>query len=184
MFSNTAASGANAIVSSSWKLDASHTTVAAGSSAPASELTGVPTLPATATGGPAARCMAPISSTVVVLPFVPVTAMNSFGTSRQPSSSSPTTSMPALARASPTTGASHGTPGLLTTVAGGGDACKRWIPSVSRWTSTPAARKPFPHPRAPRRACRVAGDDRARQARAARSASAAATPERASPTTR
>ena len=95
---NTAASGANAIVSSSWKLDASHTTVAAGSSEPASELTGVPTLPATATGDPAARCIAPISSTVVVFPFVPVTAMNSFGTSRHPSSSSPMTSM-SLARA-------------------------------------------------------------------------------------
>ena len=37
-----------------------------------------PTLPATATGRPASRWMCPISSTVVVLPFVPVTAMNSF----------------------------------------------------------------------------------------------------------
>ena len=94
MFSSTATSGANAVESSSWKLDASQTTVAAGSMAPARELTGVPTLPATATGTPAARCIAPISSTVVVFPLVPVTAMNSFGTSRHPSSSSPMTSSP------------------------------------------------------------------------------------------
>ncbi len=34
----------------------------------------MPTFPATATGSPASRQMAPRSSTVVVLPFVPVTA--------------------------------------------------------------------------------------------------------------
>ena len=38
----------------------------------------MPTLPATATGSAASRCMWPIHSVVVVLPFVPVTAMNSF----------------------------------------------------------------------------------------------------------
>ena len=48
--SSTAASGANASVSSSWNDDASQTTVAAGSSVPASVVSAVPTLPATATG--------------------------------------------------------------------------------------------------------------------------------------
>ena len=55
----------------------------------------MPTLPATATGSPASRWMWPIHSVVVVLPLVPVTAMNSFGSSRQASSSSPSTGMPA-----------------------------------------------------------------------------------------
>ena len=81
--SSTAASGAKASVSSSWKEDASHTTVAAGPTSPASEASAVPTLPATATGRPASRWTWPISSTVVVLPLEPVTARNSLGTSRQ-----------------------------------------------------------------------------------------------------
>ena len=51
---NSATSGANATLSSSWKLDASQTTVASGSRWPTSDVTGVPTLPATATGRPAA----------------------------------------------------------------------------------------------------------------------------------
>ena len=46
-------SGANADVSSSWKLDASQTTTASGSTSPTSDASGVPTLPATATGTPA-----------------------------------------------------------------------------------------------------------------------------------
>ena len=43
----------------------------------------MPTLPTTATGSAASRWMWPIHSVVVVLPLVPVTAMNSFSTSRQ-----------------------------------------------------------------------------------------------------
>ncbi len=71
---------------------------------PGSEVTAVPTLPATATGWAASRWMWPIHSVVVVLPLVPVTAMNSFPSRRQPSSSSPRTGMP-RARAAATTGA-------------------------------------------------------------------------------
>ena len=63
--------GANASVSSSWNDDASHTTTAPGSSVPGSDVSAVPTLPATITGSPAARWMWPISSTVVVLPLEP-----------------------------------------------------------------------------------------------------------------
>ncbi len=58
----------------------------------------VPTLPATATGSPASRWTWPIHSVVVVLPFVPVTAMKSLGSSRQASSSSPTSVEPARPR--------------------------------------------------------------------------------------
>ena len=42
-------------VSSSWKLEHSQTTVASGSTSPTSSESGVPTLPATATGSPAPR---------------------------------------------------------------------------------------------------------------------------------
>ena len=52
---------------------------------------------------------------MVVFPLVPVTAQNAFGSSRQASSSSPVTSSP-RSRAATSTGASWGTPGLLTTV--------------------------------------------------------------------
>ena len=48
-----------------------------------SEDTAVPTFPATATGSPASRWTWPIHSVVVVLPFVPVTAMNSFPSNRR-----------------------------------------------------------------------------------------------------
>src|SRR5205814_2105351 len=80
------------------------TTVASSVTAPTSSDTAVPTLPATAAGAPAARCIAPRSSTVVVFPFVPVTATNSFGSSRHASSSSPVTGM-SRRRASATAGA-------------------------------------------------------------------------------
>ena len=84
--SRTAASGANASVSSSWNDDASQTIVVSGASVPGSDVSAVPTLPATVTGSPASRWMWPISSTVVVLPLEPVTAMNSCSPSRrQPS---------------------------------------------------------------------------------------------------
>ena len=51
----TAHSGPKYSVSSSWKLEASQTTVASASIAPTSDASGVPTLPATATGLPAVR---------------------------------------------------------------------------------------------------------------------------------
>jgi hypothetical protein len=70
----TARSGANSEESSSWKLEHSQTTVASGSTSPTRLASGVPTLPATATARPALRWRWPISSVVVVLPLVPVTA--------------------------------------------------------------------------------------------------------------
>ncbi len=94
MLSSTAASGAKARVSSSWKEEASQAIVTSGPSEPTSEQAAVPTLPATATGRLASRWMCPISSVVVVLPFVPVTAMNSLGSIRHASSSSPMTGSP------------------------------------------------------------------------------------------
>ena len=119
---------------------------------------------------PAARWIAPISSTVVVLPLVPVTAISSLGSRRQASSSSPITVIP-RARAAAISGPRRGTPGLLTTqrpvergiarrdqLDPGG---RQLAPRAGRRRSTPITRSP----------------------RAA-SASAAAVPERASPTTR
>jgi hypothetical protein len=172
-FSNTAASGAKAVVSSSWKDEASQTIVAAGSAEPTSDATAVPTLPATATGSPASRCTWPIHSVVVVFPFVPVTAISSLESSRQAISSSPTTASPA-ARAAATTGASCGTPGLLTSVRARGTS---WSPGSSRSTSTPAATS-LPTPSGAPVSTPITSSPRAR------SASAAATPERASPATR
>ena len=98
MLSSRAVSGANSSESSAWKLDTSQTTVTSAPSSPTSDDSGVPTLPATATGRPAARQIAPSSSAVVVLPFVPVTATKRTGSSRQASSSSPSTGSPTLAR--------------------------------------------------------------------------------------
>ena len=82
-------SGAKASASSAWKLETSQTITASGSTSPTSEDSGVPTFPATATGTPASVCTAPSSSTVVVLPLVPVTARKRLGRRRQASSSSP-----------------------------------------------------------------------------------------------
>ena len=72
-------SGAKASESSAWKLDTSQTTVVASSTSPTSAESGVPTFPASATGRPASRQIAPSSSVVVVLPLVPVTATKRFG---------------------------------------------------------------------------------------------------------
>ncbi len=63
---------------------------------------------------PASRQTWPSHSTTVVLPFVPVTATNGFGSERQASSSSPITGTP-RSRATSITGAVCGTPGLLIT---------------------------------------------------------------------
>ena len=93
--------------SSSWNDDSSQTT----QSARTIDVTGVPTLPATATSRPAARKIAPSNSVVVVLPFVPVTPTNrASGSSLYPNSTSDQTAMPRR-RASRTSAASPGTPG-------------------------------------------------------------------------
>src|SRR4029078_871373 len=121
-----------ASVSSSWNEDASATTVVPAASVPGSEVSAVPTLPATFTGRPASRHRWPtpywgrpasrygwpISSPVVVFPLEPVTAMNSCSpSSRHPVSYSPSTGIP-RSRGGATTGASRATPAL----AGGRDA--------------------------------------------------------------
>src|SRR4051812_4686958 len=94
-----------------------------------------------------------ISSTVVVLPFVPVTATNSFGISRHASSTSPSTGMP-RSRACAITGASAGTPGDLTTPGACSSSASPSLPSLE---SAPSARSP----RA-RRTCSAASPERAR----------------------
>ena len=160
-------SGANSCESSAWKLDTSHTTVASGSSLPTREASGVPTLPATATGRPASRQISPSSSAVVVLPFVPVTATKRCGSSRQASSSSPRTGSP-RSRAAAITGASFGTPGLLTTQATPSSSS---TPSTPRCASSPAGTSGRPESVPITRPC-------------ASSTRAAAAPDRASPTTR
>ena len=98
-FSTTATSAWNVSMSSSWKLDSSATTQASGSIRPGSSVSARPTLPATSTGSPPARSIAPISSVVVVLPLVPVTPTNGLGSIRWASSTSLHTGTPAAARA-------------------------------------------------------------------------------------
>ena len=99
--------------SSSWKDDSSHTIQLSAGTEPTSEVRGRPMLPATSTGVPAARNIAPRSSDVVVFPFVPVTPSTGFGSSRAPSSISLQTGM-ARVRAPATSRVSPGTPGLFT----------------------------------------------------------------------
>src|SRR3984893_16358783 len=173
MLSRTAASGANACVSSSWNEEHSHTTVASPPTWSTSEHAAVPTLPATATGRPASRWMCPISSTVVVLPFVPVTAMNSFASNRHPSSSSPSTGR-ARSCAAAITGALARTPGLLTTAR---TRSSSETPSSPSRSSTPASTS-TPVPSGAPASTPITSSP------LARSASAAAIPERARPTTR
>ena len=76
-------SHANVCTSSSWKLESSQTTQAWGSIPSAASVRARPTLPATSTGRPAARMIAPSSSVVVVLPFVPVTPISGLPRSRR-----------------------------------------------------------------------------------------------------
>ena len=103
--------GANAAVSSSWKEDASQTTVAPGSSSPTSERQRAcrrcpPRPPAAPPRGGCGRAARPSSS----CRWCPVTAMNSLGSRRQASSSSPSTGSP-RSRAAAITGASAARPG-------------------------------------------------------------------------
>src|SRR5438132_3137354 len=159
-------------MSSSWKLDSSHTTQASEASVPSNPVSGRPTFPATATGSPAARNTAPSSSLVVVLPFVPVTPSSGFRNRRKPSSTSLQIGT-RRARAAAGSGESPGTPGLLTSRSTSSSNCSS---SVPRWTSTPASSS-LPASRSGPRATPTVGTPR----RA--SASAAASPDRASPTT-
>src|SRR5882672_6535046 len=117
--------------------------------------------------------MWPSSSTVVVLPLVPVTARQRFGIARQASSSSPTTSIP-RSNAAAITGASRGTPGLLTTVR---VPSSRANPSVSRATSTPTPVNPAAPSGCPESTPRTTPPRSANNR-------AAACPDLASPTTR
>ena len=115
--SSTAASGANASVSSSWNEDASQTITAPGSSVPGSEASAVPTLPATTTGAPAVavdvadqldrRRLAVGAGERDELVLEQPPAELELADHAQPRARAP--------RA--ITGASRGTPGLLTTVA-------------------------------------------------------------------
>jgi hypothetical protein len=100
------------------------------SSSPTSEVSGVPTFPANAAETPASRWISPSSPTVVVLPFVPVTAMNSLGSRRHANSTSPITGIP-RSRAATITGASCGTPGDLIT---------QRMPSSATGVSSPCLR--------------------------------------------
>ncbi len=112
MFRSSPTSQLNAWTSSSWNEETSQQT----QSAAVIELSGVPMLPATATSRPASRKIAPRSSLVVDLPFVPVTASRRVpapASRLQPSSSSDQTGIP-RARACATSGSSPGTPGDLT----------------------------------------------------------------------
>ena len=132
----------------------------------------MPTLPATTPGSPAARQTWPSHSATVVLPLVPVSATKRLSSMRQPSSSSPITGIP-RSRAAAIAGAPDGTPGLFTTAL---TRSRRPVPSSSSLTSTPSSAS-LPAP---------AGDPESApytRAPRARRASAAAMPERASPTT-
>ena len=110
---------------------------------------------------------------MVVLPLVPVTPRKRFGSARQASSTSPTTSI-SRSRAAAITGASRGTPGLLTTVRVPSSCA---TPSVSRKTSTPTPSNPAVPSGCPESTARTTSP------RAA-SIRATACPERASPTMR
>ena len=100
-------------MSSSWKLDSSHAIQVSGETRPGSSESARPTLPATSTGTPPARSMAPHSSVVVVLPLVPVMPTIGFCNIRDASSTSLHTGTPS-ARAETTVGSESGTPGDLT----------------------------------------------------------------------
>src|SRR5436190_220953 len=148
-------------------------TVVSRSISPTRELSGVPTLPATATGSSAARQISPQSSATVVLPLVPVMPTKALGSARQASSTSPTTSTP-RSRASRITAALSGTPGLLTTQR---TRSRSPTPSPSRWISTPRASNPSAPFGAPE-------SDPITFSPIARSIRAEAWPERARPATR
>ena len=95
--------------------------------------------PATSTGRPAARKIAPRSSDVVVFPFVPGDAEDAgSASSRAPSSISLQTGI-ARVRAPATSGVSPGTPGLFTSRS---VPCSNVSSSAPRWSSTPRLAEP------------------------------------------
>ncbi len=99
---------------SSWKLLTSTTWIVSGVDAATWPDSGVPRLPPTGAGTPAASRMRPVSAVVVDFPFVPVMATTRPRSQRDASSTSPMTGTPA-ARAADTEGWLAGTPGLSTT---------------------------------------------------------------------
>ena len=103
--------------------------------------------------GPPARKIAPSSSAVVVLPFVPVTPTNlAPGSSRKPSSTSDHTGIP-RSRAAATSGASPGTPGDFTSTS---------TPSSSERSSSFPSDAVDRRPSSPRSTARGRRPDRAR----------------------
>ena len=130
MFSTAATRGRNSAVLSSWKLEASATTMPSAGKSSACSDKGVPILPPTSTGRTWARKSSPVSAVVVVLPFVPVMAMTSASIARQASSSSPTMGTP-RARTRTRAGSVSGTPGLTTTSSASAKASSGWPPVQS-----------------------------------------------------
>ena len=160
---------------SSWKLEISATATESSSASPTTEVMGRPTLPHGTHRSPAARKIAPSMATVVVFPFVPVTATSGARRSRQPSSASPTIALPAR-RKSTGSGWSIGMPGLSTST-----SHARTPSSPPLTARAPAARRA--------RACSLsnaAGRSSYRYTAAPRASrrSAAAIPLRDSPATR
>ncbi len=118
----------------SWKLDSSTASTSYGSAT--ASATGTPTLPTASARRPAARSIEVSIRTAVVLPLVPVSASHGAapsGRSRQASSTSPITSIPASAAAA-SSGWCGGQPVAMTWVVPSG------IPAGSpKRTSTPAS---------------------------------------------
>ena len=134
-------------------------------------------LPATWVTRPAFSKILPSNVVVVVLPLVPEMASTSPCRSDQASSSSPTMGMPCSFAAS-TTGASMGTPGLMT----------RPSTSESRRTGSSASRNSHAVPRSasssPPKASSGLRSESTGVAPFSKSSCAAATPLRAMPTTK
>src|SRR6516225_3791941 len=148
-FSTTAASGRSDWLQYSWKLDSSAAMTGYGSGSVTASMTGRPTLPAAMLRCPAAVSMAASISTVVVLPLVPVTPSHSCrpppgsaGRSRQASSTSPITGMPAAAAAA-TSGLPGRNPGAVTTrsVPDGSAGCSVNVTGTPRPANSWAARR-------------------------------------------
>src|SRR5437660_1776504 len=101
-------------------------------------VSGRPMFPAASAASPAARSRCATSAVVVVLPFVPVMAMQRVpdpASARNPRSISDTTGTPA-SRAAASGAASGGTPGDTTTPAADRILARSWRPTS---TSTPAS---------------------------------------------
>ena len=95
-FSSTPTSARKRSMCSSWKLESSATTTVPAPASSGTRASACPMLPATTTGRPASRSSAPMSSVVVVLPFVPVMPTMRHVKKRAASSTSLHTGMPAV----------------------------------------------------------------------------------------